>query len=171
MDINNLESLGKTTRAVGLAGELEIMFNDSYAVNIAKGEPVFFEIKNSRIPYFIAEVRQTGDRYRIKFDDIDSQDQAKQFINLNVFVIKKKRKAAEKNEHTSIIGYKALDKELGDLGQIAGIQEYPGQQVLEINYNGKEVLLPITPDFILDIDHKNAIVHIQCPDGLLDVYE
>jgi len=171
MDINNLESLGKTVRTIGLAGELEIMLNDDYVFDLVTGEPIFFEIKNSRIPYFIADVRQTGDRYRIKFDDIDSQDQAKQFINLNVFVIKKKRKAAEKNELTSIIGYKALDKKLGDLGEITGIQEYPGQQVLEINYNGKEILLPVTPDFIRDIDHKNTVVHIQCPDGLLDVYE
>jgi 16S rRNA processing protein RimM len=171
MDLNNLELICKITRAVGLAGELEIKTYEGYNLNSEEGEPLFFEINKSKIPFFISEIRQTGDRYRIKFDDIDSQDQAQQFSNIEIFAPKQVAPPAQQNEFSSIIGYIALDEKLGELGKITGIQEYPGQQVLEINYNNKEVLLPVTNDFISRIDHKNSIVYVQCPDGLLDIYK
>lgn len=171
MEIKDLVSIGRITRSIGLAGELEIKTNDDFFGEPLAGEALFIEINRSKIPYFISEIKQTGDRYRVKLDDIDTQDQARQFSNLDVFAPQKEKAPSKQNELSSIIGYKAVDGTLGELGEITDIHEYPGQQVLAIKYNKKEVLLPVTPDFISRIDDKKRIVHVQCPDGLLDVYK
>lgn len=171
MDINNLKSIGKITRAVGLSGELEIKPHAGNNFPFGEGDPLFIEINKSKIPFFITHVQQTGDRYRVQFDDISSQEDAKKFSNLEIFGIPQNIiiKISNKRDAT-IIGYKAIDKQLGELGEITDIHEYPGQHILAINYQGKEILLPVTEDFITDVDHKTATVYIHCPDGLLEVY-
>jgi 16S rRNA processing protein RimM len=166
---HELIHIGKITRAVGLDGELEINTSNSI-LNLLPGEPLFIEINRSKVPYFISEVRKTGDRYRIKFDDINTINDAQSFVSLNVFSTSKSIETTD-NEISVIIGYTAVDSVAGELGKITAIQEYPGQDLLAINYRNKEVLVPMTPSFISKIDHKACKVFIHCPDGLLDVYQ
>ena len=69
-----------------------------------------------------------------------------------------------------IIGFEVHDSQMGKVGLAKGVLELPHQKLLEIDHNGKEVLLPLQPEFYLDIDRDRRILLVSIPDGLLDVY-
>ena len=68
-----------------------------------------------------------------------------------------------------MLGYKVIaNKEV--LGTIEEVIEQPHQILLSIIYKGKEAYLPMHEQSLLNIDHKKNEVHLNLPDGLLEVY-
>jgi 16S rRNA processing protein RimM len=70
-----------------------------------------------------------------------------------------------------VIGFEVIDKTKGVIGNIDKIMDHPAQPILQILHNtGKEILIPIADDIVLDVDRKNKQICIQAPDGLIDLY-
>jgi 16S rRNA processing protein RimM len=60
--------------------------------------------------------------------------------------------------------------EKGDLvGSVTEIVKLPGQDLLSIERNGKEVLVPMVAAIIISIDVEKKKIVINPPEGLLDV--
>jgi 16S rRNA processing protein RimM len=66
-------------------------------------------------------------------------------------------------------GYKMMDDLLGELGDIQSVEAYPQQEIAIVNYQNKEVLIPLNEFVISDIDNDNQIVNVSLPEGLLDI--
>lgn len=69
-----------------------------------------------------------------------------------------------------ICGFSVMDKQLGNVGTATGVLDLNHQKLLEIDVHGKEVLLPLLPEFYLGIDREKRTLFVSIPDGLLDVY-
>jgi len=69
-----------------------------------------------------------------------------------------------------IKGFKIIDEQYGDLGVCVDVLEYPHQAIFQINHPKGEILVPIVDDVIINVDRTNKIIHIQAPDGLVEVY-
>jgi len=48
--------------------------------------------------------------------------------------------------------------------------EQPHQILLKITYQEKEVLIPLHAETLKGVDPKSRQVHVQLPDGLLEIY-
>jgi 16S rRNA processing protein RimM len=46
----------------------------------------------------------------------------------------------------------------------------PAQNLLALDYQNKEVLIPIIEHFVLKVDKEAKKIMVKLPDGLLDVY-
>jgi 16S rRNA processing protein RimM len=58
-----------------------------------------------------------------------------------------------------------------DIGRIASADTPAGQEIWTIlTPEGKEILFPAAPDFVLDIDPEAGLVRIAPPPGLLALY-
>lgn len=166
----NLLPFGSISRVSGNSGELEVIINTNTPIP-NPGEPLFFEIENSKVPFFISEINGSGTKCRIKFDDIDSTNDAQQYCNVNLFVTSAQiKKTSAQEVSKQITGYIVLDKTNGETGIVKDIQQYPAQQIIVIDYHKKEILLPVTPEFIIKTDHTNKILHVNFPEGLLEIY-
>ena len=55
-----------------------------------------------------------------------------------------------------------------DLGPVTDVINLPGQDVLAVDYNGKEVLIPFVKAIVPDVDVKGQKIGVVLPDGLLD---
>ena len=51
-------------------------------------------------------------------------------------------------------------------GTVSGFFDYPGNPCLELEFEGETKLLPLHPDFILSVNHKNRHLEFQLPEGL-----
>ena len=58
----------------------------------------------------------------------------------------------------------------GEVGEVAYINDQGPQHLFVIKRNGKEILIPINDDFIIDLDRENKIINLKIPDGLLKIY-
>jgi 16S rRNA processing protein RimM len=58
----------------------------------------------------------------------------------------------------------------GDLiGVVSEIVKLPGQDLLSVNKDGKEVLIPMVKQIIVSIDVETKRIVVNPPEGLLDV--
>ncbi|MCA8831400.1 ribosome maturation factor RimM [Hymenobacter pini] len=69
-----------------------------------------------------------------------------------------------------VIGFTVVDAQLGELGTVETFYELPQQDVLSMRYKGQEVLIPVADELILHADEEARKLHVNLPEGLLDVY-
>ena len=69
----------------------------------------------------------------------------------------------------SMVGFRLLDGSV-DLGEILEVIEQPHQILCRIDLDGKEALIPVHDQTLRGVDTKKREVHVELPEGLLDVY-
>jgi 16S rRNA processing protein RimM len=58
----------------------------------------------------------------------------------------------------------------GELGTVKTIYEANGNDLFAVDYEGKEVLVPIRDEFIVKLDKITGKILLNLPDGLIDIY-
>lgn len=141
-------------------------------IAVSKIKVIFLEQKEDELlPYFVENIRKKGDsELYLKLEGIDSKEAATKFIRREVWLNEEEiRTHTHKSNPIAWIGYTILDQGR-DLGIILEVIEQPHQVLCRIEIDAKEVLIPINEQTLLKVDHKNRLVLLTLPDGLLEVY-
>ena len=56
-----------------------------------------------------------------------------------------------------------------EVGVVTGVMDAPNRKILEIDYKGKDVMVPFVMDFVPELDTDTGYLTITPPEGLLDV--
>jgi len=165
--------IGILTKTHGISGELILKSDNLQFEDIYKMDSVFIEFDGILVPFFISGVSPRGSSSAaIKFDDINSEDQASEFVNCKVYSVEVA--SGEKNEikytASSLTGYQVIDVKLGILGIISEYLDFANNPLFKIRKSKKEILLPVNEEFILEIDRIKKTITVQTPEGLIDIY-
>jgi len=55
-----------------------------------------------------------------------------------------------------------------EVGIMTDLVQLPGQDLLAVNHNGREILIPFVLEIVPEIDVENKVITITPPEGLLD---
>jgi len=108
----------------------------------------------------------------VKFLDVDSTEDASLLAGCDIFIplaMLPKQKGAQVYS-IEIVGYTVIDATRGETGTVKTVLELPQQSLLAIDYNGKEILVPIVDEIIKKIDRKAKTIYIEAPEGLIELY-
>ena len=173
MNKNNFYYLGKITRKFSFKGELIIFLDADDPSDYHNLKKVFIGNENSFIPYFISKIsKYKNNSIRVKFEDIIDEESATELINKEIFlpIDELPELSGKKFYYHEVIGYMIHDITAGEIGDIEYINDQTSQHLFVVNKNGKEILIPINDDFILNLDRTNKIINLKLPDGLLKIY-
>ncbi len=173
MNKNNFYYLGKITRKFSFKGELIIFLDADHPSDYYNLKKVFIRNQNSFIPYFISKISEyKNNSIRVKFEDIIDEESATELINKEIFlpIDELPKLSGKKFYYHEVIGYMVHDISEGEIGVIEYINDQTSQHLFVVNKNGKEILIPINDDFILNLDRTNKIINLKLPDGLLKIY-
>jgi 16S rRNA processing protein RimM len=70
----------------------------------------------------------------------------------------------------TIIGFKVIDSEKGEIGVVDQLSSPTSNPLIHIKVNFSEVMIPFVDEVVKKIDHKAQTIHVNCPEGLLDLY-
>ncbi len=174
MDKVSFFCLGKISKTFGYKGQVIVITNTGTPEKYEKLESVFVEIKHERVPFFITEFSlQFKNAVALKFEDIDSQEEAQKLLGCQVYITETEKKQAEVEELNldELLGFKVTDVAAGYIGEISQIMELPQQSIMQIFQGKKEILIPLNEDFIRKIDLKKKTMLIAAPDGLIEFYQ
>ena len=164
--------IGKIVATFGVNGQMIVQHNLGKKSTFKGVEVIFVEqTKGSLLPYFIKEIKpKTEEDNYVLVEDITTKEAATKLIGKAVWLLHEDFKTlANKKSAIALLGYKVVsDDEV--LGIINEVIEQPHQILLTIDYKGKEAYLPLHAESLINIDHKLNEVHLNLPDGLLDVY-
>lgn len=164
--------IGKVATTHGIKGSLLITHVIGKKVSFKGIKALFIEeTKNSRIPWFIeGSTARNQEETIVQLEGLSSKESAHRLIRNNVWLKREDfEKIAEKNAPISLIGYTLYDNKKA-LSEIEEVIEQPGQILVKLTIEEKEVLVPLHEEIIDHIDHNKKAVYVQLPDGLLDIY-
>lgn len=164
--------LGYITKVHGISGELQVNFEADEPENYIEMESVFVEINRKLIPFFIEDLNLSGKKGILKFEDVDSIEEAEEFVGKKLFLSLEALPELNQDQfyYHQIIGFAVIDAQLGQLGTVKEVMENPGHDLVNMEYQSKEILIPVTDHIILKADLPNKILQVNLPDGLLDIY-
>lgn len=166
-------SIGKIYSSHGLEGELNIQVHERYAKYLNPGSFIFVGLqKGSHIPYRIMELQPLAkDKYCIEIQNIEDMEAAKQLINKPLYLHTEQmgKHMGEDKMPQSIVGFVIVDQNLGRIGEVNALIETPGQLLAQLQYEGREILIPMSEDWIIDVLEGKKQVLMELPDGLLEL--
>ncbi|QIP14224.1 16S rRNA processing protein RimM [Spirosoma aureum] len=166
--------VGHITKTHGVSGELVLYLDVDNASEYADLESVLLEVKGDLIPYFIESIAIVkGSRAIIAFEDVDTIEQAERLINCGAYLpLDELEPITDETRFYfhEIVGYQVVDAQEGPLGTVRGVYAMNAQDLIAMDYLGKEVLIPINSDIVKTVDRANQKLNVSLPDGLLAIY-
>ena len=166
-------NVGRIVRTHGFKGDLSIKLDVDNPDEYIELESVFVEINGKLIPFFMTlfELRQKG-QARVHFEGIDDEQAAQSLLKKQLYLPLEFLPPLDGTDfyYHEMPGFQAYDTEHGLIGTITSILEGGAQDLFSIDANGKEVLLPIVDELILELDREKKTILINAPEGLIDFY-
>lgn len=161
--------VGKLNKAFGVKGYIKVVPLKPYIADLNKCDTWFIERGNDHIPYFVESIEEDP-HFLVKFEEIDAPEDAKVITGCSI-LLRDKDITIEKVDHSSdldkLVNFK-IEENGNSLGKIIRIEEFPQQTMSFIDNGVFEFMMPLTPDFIEDIDLENRVISVNLPEGFVD---
>lgn len=177
--INDKEitAVGKFQKTHALKGELNAIL-DIDAEYITEGHAIIIEVDGIYIPFFASTLRPKGNTsYLVKLDGVDSEQEAKMFVNKTIYALKSELapfleiEEEDLRSEDDLMGYEVIeDKTNTVIGKIEGVDSSTQNLLFIIKTpDDKEIYVPAVEEFIIDIDDRTRKLIMRLPDGLLEL--
>ncbi len=164
--------LGSIIKPHGLKGEIQILLDVDYPEDYEDLESVFVEQKGELVPYFIESIKIRSNLNIIKFEGVENSDAALKLKNCVLYLPEEELDELEQDEYYfhELLGFVVKDEIVGELGTVKAVHTLPAQNVIAVEYQNREVLIPITDHIVLKVDKDAKIISVKMPEGLLEIY-
>jgi 16S rRNA processing protein RimM len=171
MDINAYYKVGYILKPHGLKGEVTISIDAEAPEDFESLKSVFVESKQQLVPYFFEAISVRGDKAFVKFEDVDTPEAAQAISKSTLYLPKASRPKSGRGEFydDEIISFQVSDAERGSIGHVVAVVEAGPNKLLEVDYNGKEVLIPVNSPFITSINKTKKTISVELPEGFLEI--
>ena len=162
--------IGRVVKSHGVRGEVVVEpLADDEDVFFAAGEVLHGRQAGKEQDLTIASVRPHQKRLLVTFEEVADRTAADSLRGMQFFAepLARDEDSDEYYDH-ELIGLKVrLDGT--EIGEVTGVMDTPNRKILEVAYEGREVLIPFVLDIVPDIDLDEGYLEITPPEGLLDL--
>ena len=164
--------LGKITKKHGFKGNLILHLETDEPELYQNMESVFIETNGMLVPFFFETIGpHSKNKLLVKFEDL-TPEEAEKLVNRSVWLPLDTLPELEDDAfyYHEIIGYKVIDSRKGEIGLIKNVNDSGMQALFEIDFDGKQILIPVVDDWILEVNKDEKFIRIETPDGLIELY-
>lgn len=169
MNKQDCYSIGYISKTHGLKGEVTAVFTEP--IELDSVESVFIEMKGNLVPYFIQSFSDRGDKAFLKFEDVNTAEQAAYLKASAIYLSKTVRPSLKRGEfyNDEVVGFSVEDEIEGTLGMLKQVIQSGPSRLLEIDYHGKDVLIPVNGPFIKSVNKSKKLIKVSLPEGFLSI--
>lgn len=161
--------IGRIGKPHGREGALKLDLLANVETDLNIDEPVFLLFDGKPVPFFMQECNEAANPPILHFEDVQNMDEAKKLQGIEVYAPKHAIQGLPE-WYGDLLSYSVHEAKVGDLGQVLEVRESGLQDLLCLNFNQKEILIPMQEELILRMDEKKKIIYMELPEGLLDLY-
>ena len=165
--------VGTIVSKFSFKGEVLVKTDSDDSALLENRESVFVELGKELIPFFIERCSiHKSNLLRIKFEEVDTEKDAESLLKHSLYLplTLLPRLSGNKFYYHEVIGFEVFDVNYGYIGTISGINDASSQPIFEINFQEKEILIPLHDDFLKEVNRKEKKIIVTTPDGLIDLY-
>ena len=156
-----------------------IIATDNNLIEKYSKEPLFLLLDGAPVPFFISNNGEglkirNHNSYIVKFDYVDNIAQSNSILGAELLILRttiteEDLEEAEEFDIYDLIDYTVIDTTTDTQGIVTDAADYSGNIVLTIEIFNTEVLLPLSEEFIIDIDYDKETIYTIIPQGLLNL--
>lgn len=164
--------VGQVGRAHGIRGQVGVIpRTDDPDVRFVVGA-VLATDSPPRGPLTITEARNHSGRLLLSFEGIEDRNAAEGLRGTMLLVARGARPALTDPDDfydSDLTGLRAVDLAGTPLGRVADVIHAPGSDLLALDVDGREVLVPFVRQIVPRVDIAAGTVTIDAPDGLFEL--
>ncbi len=173
----DITAIGKFQKTHALKGELNAIL-DIDETFLSDGNAVIVELDGIFVPFYASGIRPKGNTsYLVKLDGIDSEEEARRFVNKIIYALKSELAPFLEVEEEDIadedelIGYEIIDHDTNNvIGEIEAIDSSTSNLLFIVASPSEETIyVPAAEEFVVDIDDKDKKIYMRLPEGLIDL--
>ena len=164
----NIYQIGRLGKTHGVRGEISFLFDDDVFDRV-DADYLILKVDGIFVPFFIEEYRFKSDSNAIiKFEDIDTQERARELTGADVYFPRSLAENADENLSWSVlVGFDIIEASSGrTVGSIASVDDST-LNILFCLDDGR--LIPASENLITAIDQQTRTLTMHIPEGLLDL--
>lgn len=171
MLLDDCYQLGQVIKTHGLHGEVSIGLDVDFPEDYKNLESVFLLREGKLIPFFIYTIQVNNKKALVKFEDVDSLDEARVLVKAELFLpaTQLPKLADGKFYFHDLVDCQVFEQDKL-IGTVGDVYDLGPNQLMEVLFDEKEILIPLTDGILKSVDVKNKKVLVELPDGLLDLY-
>ena len=165
--------VGKIVKKYSFKGELLVKLDTDDPEQFLEMESVLVEQHKNLVPFFIEQLSlHKSTLLRVKFEEVENEADADALLGKELYLplAMLPKLTGNKFYYHEIIGFEVMDTTHGAIGTIVGVNDSTPQHLFEIEFEKKEILIPINDEIIQKVDRENRTLHLQAPNGLIDLY-
>lgn len=165
--------LGRVVSKYSFRGEVLLKLDTDEPELYEELESVFVELGKNLVPFLIKKSSlHKSTLLRVKFDDVDDEATADSILGKGVFLPLTMLPELSGNQFYfhEVVGFTLLDTTYGDIGIIDSVNDSSAQVLFVAIKDDKELLIPVTDDIVKKVDRTTKTIHVQTPEGLVDLY-
>jgi len=149
----------------GLKGELKVFLYNENSKTLKNNVNVWIKLDSDKYKSLVVDYLSSSGKYKvIKFEEINSRNESEFFSNTTIYASRADFDSAQDLYLVDLIGFMVKDEFGLEYGKIDDIINLPTNDSLIFIYKDKEILIPISDDFIELFDFKNRVVIIKNSD-------
>lgn len=168
---NDMVCIGRISKSHGTRGEVRIISYSDFPERFKSLKSVFLETARD-----LSEIEVEGARFHnrqvlLKLAGIENMDDADRIKGALLLVDEKDVFPLPEGHyyHFQLLGLSVVDEEKGELGPLTEIIETGANDVYVVDSpRFGEVLIPVIPQVVLDIDLASRLVRVRLLPGLID---
>jgi 16S rRNA processing protein RimM len=165
--------LGKILKTYGNKGHVLAFLDVDDPLEYQQLEFIYIGVDDDRIPFAIKSVElRPKNQAILLLEDTHTADDAEIYEGKELYLPVSQLPKLQGNKfyYHEIVGFRVIDKTLGDIGIMKSVMDLPRQSLLQIQQGNKEILIPLTDEILLNVDRIKKELLIDAPEGLIDIY-
>ena len=154
-------------------GFVNITLFTDFPEHLHKLKKVYIDFFNEKKVFKIDEIQESGNRYRIKFENFNTVSDIKILLGKEIFIEEKDLIKLPDNYYFihDIIGSVVLRNNV-EIGKVTDVLSLPANDVYVVeDKSGSEILIPAVNDYIDSFDPGKKIMKLKPGEDLYDTDE
>lgn len=163
--------IGRIGKPHGVKGEMNFMFTDD-VFDRTDSDYLIIEVDGLLVPFFIEEYRfRSDDLAIIKFEGVDTAEEARPLVNCYVFFPKSQTTDDEGMSLSQLTGFHVIDASTQhDVGTVTSVDTSTANTLIEVETaDGERRLIPLAEELIAGFDPQQQHITLHIPEGLLEL--
>ena len=172
MDKESMLRVGVISSTHGIRGEVKVYPTTDDVNRFKVLKEAYIDMGRELVPVKVTGCKFFKNMVILKFKDIDNINDVEKYKSHDLLVTREHAVPLEEGEYfiVDLVGLKVITDEDEEFGELIDVMETGANDVYIVKQysTGKEVLLPVIDQCVLDVNIEEGFVKVHIMDGLLD---
>lgn len=154
--------IGKIVGTFGIKGELKVYSeSDFIEERFKKGNEIILKSNKTEITVKVSSCRIHKNNVLITINELYNINDVEKYISYDIYTLQELELDEDEYYIDDLVGLEVYNDKNVLIGKVIDVISIPSNDILEVEKNGKKVLIPFINDYIVEINDKIIIKEME----------